>query len=85
MVALFFFAQLDLPERLICEHPDNLYRWGDRIRDHLPAYFSPEAVAVYHRCVYNPATIRAMIEEYRAGATYDYALTSAIYNLVGNI
>jgi haloacetate dehalogenase len=70
----FFFAQPELPERLILENPDNYYRWGERMQGELPTYFTPEAVEDYRRCVYNPATIRAMIEEYRAGATYDFAL-----------
>jgi haloacetate dehalogenase len=73
----FFFAQPDLPERLLLENPDNFYRWGERMRAELPAYFTPEAVEDYRRCVYNPDTIRAMIEEYRAGATYDFALDEA--------
>ncbi len=73
----FFFAQPELPERLILENPDNFYRWGERMRAHLPAYFTAEAVEDYHRCVYDPQTIRAMIEEYRAGATYDFALDEA--------
>ncbi|GHO70466.1 hydrolase [Ktedonobacter sp. SOSP1-52] len=73
----FFFAQPDLPGRLILENPDNFYRWGKRMRAELPAYFTPEAVEDYRRCVYNPDTICAMIEEYRAGATYDFALDKA--------
>ena len=73
----FFFAQPDVPERLILENPDNFYRWGERRQAELPAYFTPEAVEDYRRCVYNPETIRAMIEEYRAGATYDFALDEA--------
>lgn len=73
----FFFAQPDVPERLISENPDNYYRWGERMRGELPPYFAPEAVEDYHRCVYNPETIHAMIEDYRAGATYDFELDEA--------
>lgn len=73
----FFFAQPEVPERLILENPDNFYRWGERMQAELPSYFAPEAVEDYRRCVYNPETIRAMIEEYRAGATYDFALDEA--------
>ncbi|HET8843346.1 MAG TPA: alpha/beta hydrolase [Ktedonobacteraceae bacterium] len=73
----FFFAQPDLPERLILENPDNFYPWGERMQAKRPPYFTPEAVDDYRRCVSNPDTIRAMIEEYRAGATYDFALDEA--------
>jgi haloacetate dehalogenase len=73
----FFFAQPELPERLILENPDNYYRLGERIQAKLPAYFTPEAVEDYRRSVYNPETIKAMIEDYRAGATYDFALDKA--------
>ena len=38
-----------------------------------------EALADYLRCVHNPATIHAMCEDYRAGATIDYALDEADY------
>jgi haloacetate dehalogenase len=36
--------------------------------------FDPRAFADYFRCATDPATIHAMCEDYRAGATYDYAL-----------
>jgi haloacetate dehalogenase len=42
-----------------------------------PAYFSPEAVDDYLRCYLNPATVHATCEDYRAGATYDFALDEA--------
>jgi haloacetate dehalogenase len=67
----FFLAQpFDLPERMIGANPDNYY---------LPnrALFDPDALADYLRCVHDPATIHAMCEDYRAGASYDSALDEA--------
>jgi haloacetate dehalogenase len=68
----FFLAQpYDLPERLIGANPDNYYFTSDRDR------FAPEALADYLRAVHNPATIHAMCEDYRAGASIDYQLDEA--------
>jgi haloacetate dehalogenase len=68
----FFLAQPSpLPEQLIGATPDNYYFRGPR--DH----FAPEALADYLRCVRNSATIHAMCEDYRAGATIDFALDAA--------
>ncbi len=68
----FFLAQpYDLPERMIGENPDNYY--FKTTRD----LFAPEALAEYLRSVHNPETIHAMCEDYRAGATIDYALDEA--------
>jgi haloacetate dehalogenase len=67
----FFLSQpFDLPERLIGASPDNYY-FPNR------ALFDPDALADYLRCVHNPATIHAMCEDYRAGATYDFTLDEA--------
>jgi haloacetate dehalogenase len=67
----FFLAQpYDLPERMIGANPDNYYF---RQRD----LFDPEALDDYLRCVHDPATIHAMCEDYRAGATFDFALDEA--------
>jgi haloacetate dehalogenase len=68
----FFLAQpFPLPERLIGANPDNFYF---RQRRHA---FTPEALEDYLRCIHNPETIHAMCEDYRAGATFDYALDEA--------
>lgn len=68
----FFLAQpYDLPERLIGADPDAYYFRGTRM------LFAPEALAEYRRSVRNPATIHAMCEDYRAGATMDFALDEA--------
>ncbi len=73
----FFLAQpYDLPERLIGANPDYFFarRWYGK---EPPAYFAPEALQDYLRCYRNPATIHAVCEDYRAGATYDFALDEA--------
>jgi haloacetate dehalogenase len=71
----FFLAQPhDLPERLIGGAPEYflttlLARWsGSGL-----APFGAEALAEYVRC-FDAATIHATCEDYRAGATIDYAL-----------
>jgi len=68
----FFLAQpADLPERLIQADPEAFYlRRGGRL-------FAPEALAEYRRYFHDPATIHAMCEDYRAGATIDFALDEA--------
>ncbi len=65
----FFLAQpFDLPERLIAWDPDAYYfrEPGE--------FFAPEALADYRRSVHDPETIHAICEDYRAGATVDFAL-----------
>ena len=67
----YFLAQpFDLPERMIGADPDAYYLRNREL-------FDPEALADYLRCVHDPATIHAMCEDYRAGATYDRALDDA--------
>jgi haloacetate dehalogenase len=68
----FFLAQpFDLPERLIGAKPENYYFAGRR------DLFEPEALQDYLRCVHDPATIHGMCEDYRAGASFDFALDEA--------
>jgi haloacetate dehalogenase len=68
----FFLAQpYPLPERLIGASPDTYYFRQSR------DLFDPEALDDYLRSVHNPATIHAMCEDYRAGATIDYQLDEA--------
>jgi haloacetate dehalogenase len=64
----FFLAQpADFPERAINRAPDVFF-------ERRPTkFFTPEARAEYWRCYQNPDTIRAICEDYRAGATIDYA------------
>jgi haloacetate dehalogenase len=68
----FFLAQPEpFPERVISAAPDAFYFRGDRSR------FRPEALADYLAAVDDPATVHAMCEDYRAGATYDDAVDGA--------
>jgi haloacetate dehalogenase len=62
----FFLAQpAPIPENLIAGDPDIFYL---RRGAHL---FAPEALAEYRRCYGDPATVHALCEDYRAGATLD--------------
>jgi len=64
----FFLAQpADFPERAINRAPDVFFERRPT------TFFAPEARAEYWRCYQNPDTIRAICEDYRAGATIDYA------------
>jgi haloacetate dehalogenase len=64
----FFLAQAaDFPERAINAAPDVFFERRPT------AAFTPEARADYWRCYQNPDTIRAICEDYRAGATIDLA------------
>ncbi len=73
----FFLPQpYDFPERVIAADPDRFYL--ERHAGPDPAdLFAPEALAEYRRCWRNPATIHAMCEDYRAGATIDFQLDEA--------
>ena len=64
----FFLAQpAPFPERMIAADPDAYDRPFDA------PFFDAEAVAAYRASTDDPATIHAMCEDYRAGATLDYA------------
>jgi len=68
----FFLAQPHpIPERLIASDPDVFYLRRGR------TLFDEEALAEYRRCYTDPATIHAMCEDYRAGATIDMQLDEA--------
>jgi haloacetate dehalogenase len=68
----FFLAQPhDVPERLIGADPD-FYYLGRRASEGFS--FHLDALSEYRRCWNNPATIHAMCEDYRAGATFDFKL-----------
>jgi haloacetate dehalogenase len=60
----FFFAQPDTPERVINADPDSWYR-GD------PVAMGQENHDEWREAVRNPETVRAMLEDYRAGLTID--------------
>jgi haloacetate dehalogenase len=70
----FFLAQpYPLPEKLIGADPDFFFTG----RPNRPSVFAPEALDDYLRCYRNPETIHAACEDYRAAATYDFALDEA--------
>ena len=74
----FFLAQpADLPERMIGADPDWYWRKHTTRGPTPPDFFSPEALEDYLRCFRNPETIRAICEDYRAGATVDFAQDEA--------
>jgi haloacetate dehalogenase len=60
----FFFAQPDIPERVITADPDAWYR-GD------PEAMGRENHAEWRQATRDPQTVRAMLEDYRAGLTVD--------------
>ncbi|MBW0103669.1 alpha/beta fold hydrolase [Pseudonocardia sp. KRD291] len=60
----FFFAQPDTPERVILADPDAWYRGSAEA-------MGDEAFADYRRAIHDPATVRAMLEDYRAGLGID--------------
>lgn len=62
----FFFAQPDIPERVINADPDAWYR-GE------PEAMGAENHAEFRRATRDPAVVRAMLEDYRAGLTVDRA------------
>ncbi len=66
----FFFAQPDKPERAILADPDAWYG-GDPVR------MGAENHADYRRAIHDPATVRAMLEDYRAGLGPDRAADKA--------
>lgn len=67
----FFLIQAEpLPERLIGGDPLFVLRRFLSFSGGLDGY-APEALAEYERCFADPATIHAMCEDYRAGASID--------------
>lgn len=72
----FFLPQpYPLPERLIEADPEFFFL--RRRHQNLREIFAPDALAEYLRCYRDPAMIHACCEDYRAGATFDYALDEA--------
>jgi haloacetate dehalogenase len=60
----FFFAQPEIPERVINADPDSWYR-GD------PDVMGAENHAEFRAATRDPQVVRAMLEDYRAGLTVD--------------
>lgn len=62
----FFFAQPEIPERVINADPDQWYQGN-------PEAMGVENYAEWREVVRNPRVVRAMLEDYRAGLTIDRA------------
>jgi len=60
----FFYAQPEIPERVITADPDAWYT-GD------PAVMGPENHAEWRAAMRDPDVVRGMLEDYRAGLTVD--------------
>ena len=69
----FFFAQPEKPERAITADPDAWYRTGPE----LATSMGTENYADFHAAIHDPAVIRAMLEDYRAGLGVDRAADDA--------
>jgi haloacetate dehalogenase len=62
----FFFAQPEIPERVITADPDSWYGG-------VPETMGAENHAEWRAAIHNPSVVRAMLEDYRAGLTIDRA------------
>ncbi len=67
----FFFAQPEKPERAILADPDAWYGRKD------PDAMGRENWEDWQRAIYDPPTVRAMLEDYRAGLGVDRANNEA--------
>ncbi|MGY1704394.1 alpha/beta fold hydrolase [Geodermatophilus sp. SYSU D00697] len=70
----FFFAQPDKPERAILADPD---AWYGALAPGRAERMGPENHADFRRAIADPDTVRAMLEDYRAGLTVDRAAEEA--------
>jgi haloacetate dehalogenase len=61
----FFFAQPEIPERVINADPDAWYRAD-------PEAMGQQNYDEWRNAMHDPAVIRGMLEDYRAGLTIDY-------------
>jgi haloacetate dehalogenase len=66
----FFFGQQDKPERAILADPEAWYGGN-------PQGMGAENHADYRRAIHDPATVHAMLEDYRAGLGVDRAADEA--------
>ncbi|PZF82713.1 alpha/beta fold hydrolase [Jiangella anatolica] len=69
----FFFAQPERPERAIGADPDAWYDVGVAGGANTPERMGTANFADFHRAIHDPATVRAMLEDYRAGLGVDRA------------
>jgi haloacetate dehalogenase len=70
----FFFAQPDKPERAITADPE---AWYGALAPGTAAAMGEENHADFLRAIREPGTVRAMLEDYRAGLTVDRAAEEA--------
>jgi haloacetate dehalogenase len=70
----FFFAQPDKPERAIAADPD---AWYGALAPGTAERMGAENHADFRRAIADPGTVRAMLEDYRAGLTVDRAADEA--------
>jgi len=74
----FFMVQdFPTPEKMMGADPEFFIRRKLSKTDKGTAFFGPEALADYIRCIKNPATIHAMCEDYRATFGIDLDMDSA--------
>lgn len=71
----FFFAQPEVPERVICADPDAWYQAGAALQ----AAMGAENYADFRNAIHNPDVVRGMLEDYRAGLGIDRARDDADY------
>jgi haloacetate dehalogenase len=69
----FFFAQPEKPERAITADPDAWYRTGPELAERMGA----DNYADFAAAIHNPAVVRGMLEDYRAGLGVDRAADDA--------
>jgi haloacetate dehalogenase len=68
----FLFAQpFDLPERLLGADPGYFFDWTLRKMAKYPERLDPGAIAAYRAAFLRPEVRHAMMNDYRAGATFD--------------
>jgi haloacetate dehalogenase len=70
----FFFAQPEKPEQAIGADPD---AWYGALAPGTAAQMGEENHADFRRAIADPATVHAMLEDYRAGLTVDRAAEEA--------
>jgi haloacetate dehalogenase len=74
----FFMVQdFPTPEKMMGADPEFFIRRKLSKTDKGTAFFGPEALADYIRCIKNPATIHAMCEDYRATFGIDLDMDTA--------
>jgi haloacetate dehalogenase len=73
-----FLAQpAPLPERFLLGDPDAFWMVAERMGIKSDPHYPDEVVAAYRAQCRDPATVEAMCEDYRAGATIDRELDDA--------